>query len=286
MTRFSSAYCERPGRQSRFRDWVVGKRFDDSGDSLRVCMLARIAVLFVVLNLGACGWKNNSARVGEKAVPVASLPAEQRAAPVPAQLRYLLQPGDAIDVKFFYNPELNESVVIRPDGAISLQLVGEVTAGGRTPAAVGDELKQRYEPLLRRAEVVVIVRKYVSQRVYVSGEVLTPGPLPLEGRNLTALEAIMAVGGFRHTAARNSVIVLRNEGTGRPTFIKLDLQAHLEQRSLEDLELRAFDIVYVPQTDIAEVAQFFDQYVNKIVPLYKNLGFSFTYELGSVRVNP
>jgi polysaccharide biosynthesis/export protein len=257
---------------------------------MSICILSRVApcwhrirrtlVVLLAIPLAACGWKNNSQMIGRDAVPVATLPAGERVALVPAQVRYLLQPGDAIDVKFFYNPELNESVVVRPDGAISLQLLGDVTAAGLAPADLGEHLKQRYDPVLRRPEVVVIVRKYGAQRIYVSGEVVNPGPIPLEGRSLSALEAVMMVGGFRPSAERRSVIVLRNDGGPNPTFIKLDLQAHLEQRSHEDLPLRPFDIVYVPQTNIGEVAQFFDLYINRIVPLYRNLGFMFTYELG------
>jgi protein involved in polysaccharide export with SLBB domain len=239
------------------------------------------AALLLALAVSACGVRNNSIFVGQDAIPASSLPVEERMGTVPGRLEYLLQAGDSIDVKFFYNPELNESVVIRPDGAISLPLVGQVTAAGKTPDAFNGELKERYRPMLRRPEVVVIVRKYGAQRVYVSGEVLNPGPVSLEGTDLTALQAIMAVGGFRYSAARSSVVLLRNEGTGQPKFIKLDLQAHLEQRSVEDLKLRPYDIVFVPQTDIGEVAQFFDQYVNRIVPLYRNLGFFFTYGVRS-----
>ena len=75
------------------------------------------------------------------------------------------------------------------------------------------------------------------------------------------------------------MVVLRNSGSGQPVFIKLDLQGHLEQTVQADIVLRPYDIVYVPQTRIAEVAEFFDEYINKILPIYKNMGLSFNYAI-------
>jgi protein involved in polysaccharide export with SLBB domain len=244
-------------------------------------MASRCLLFLLCVAATGCGWKNNSKLVGRDATPVAALAPEQRFAAVPGQIVYALQPGDVVDVKFFYNPELNENSVLRPDGRISLQLVGEVQASDKTPGDLSKELAHAYAAYVRRPEVTVIVRKYGSSKVYVSGEVLNPGPLPLDAKPITALEAIMMSGGFRAGAARTSVVVLRNSGGPQPTFIKLDLQAHLEQRSNEDMVLRPFDIVFVPQIEIAEVAQFFDRYVNSIIPLYKNMGFFFTYSLNN-----
>jgi polysaccharide export outer membrane protein len=247
--------------------------------------LVALAALGVV-GASACGWRNNSASVGQHATPVTDLPAAQRYGPVSGELKYLLQPGDQLDIKFFYNPELNDNAIVRPDGGISLQLVGDQVAAGRTPAELGTQLKLSYEPYLKRTEVAVIVRKYGVQKVYVGGEVGSPGAIPIEGRPPTALEAIMAAGGFRPSAARDSVVVLRNESGTQPIFIKLDLQSHLEQAMLGDIALRPYDIVFVPQTSIGEVAQFFDLYFNKIFPIYKNLGFTFFYNIAGVKAVP
>lgn len=197
---------------------------------------------------------------------------------VPAQVSYQLQVGDVLDVKLFYNPELNENAVIRPDGKISLQLLGEVAVAGMAPQELEQVLVKKYGTVVRKPEVAVIVRKFASQKIYVGGEVLTPGALPVEGRGLTALEAIMQSGGFKHSAERSNVFVLRNTGSAQPTFIKLDLEAQLSEGGQEDIALKPFDIVYVPQTQIAKTAQFFDEYIGKIIPLYRNLGLSLVYD--------
>lgn len=198
---------------------------------------------------------------------------------VPARIEYQLQVGDAVDVKFFYEPVLNENAVVRPDGKISLQLVGEVAAAGLSPSDLEKALTEKYRKYLRRSEITVIVRKFAAQKIYVGGEVALPGAIALENKGLTALSAILQSGGFKHSADRSKVLVLRNDGGGQPRFVRLDLDSHLALAATGDVPLKPFDIVYVPPTQISQTAQYFDEYINKIVPLYRNLGFSFTYDL-------
>ena len=94
---------------------------------------------------------------------------------------YQIQIGDALDIKFFYHPELNESVMVRPDGRISLQLVHEVQASGLTPEQLRQNLRKKYEPQISQPEIAVIVRSFTAQKVYVDGEVAKPGLVPLTG---------------------------------------------------------------------------------------------------------
>jgi protein involved in polysaccharide export with SLBB domain len=256
--------------------------------------ITSLARLFTALGLGcfllcllsACA--SNSEKVGQYAVSVPQLKAEQAAAAVTvggdgqpvegAALTYLLQPGDQVDVKFFYNPELNEQLVIGPDNNVALQLIGELNVRGMSVRQLTNELTRRYAVTLRNPQATVILRKYALSRIFVSGEVNNPAAHVLDQSSLTAFQAILQSGGFRKGAERRQVIVLRNSGSSQPLFIKLDLQAHLEQTAESDILLRPYDIVFVPQRRIAEVADFFDEYINKILPIYRNLGFSFTYE--------
>ncbi len=214
---------------------------------------------------------------------------------------YYLQVGDKIDIKFFYNKELNESVVIRPDGKISLQLIGEVHAVGLVPGKLRKVLVKKYVGILRRPEVAVIVRSFSEQKVYIGGEVSKPGALIISG-NMTALQAILQAGGFDHDAERRNIVILRNSGTSTPQFITLNLRDHVglvavnassnscdgcnqdgifKMNPATDIFLEPFDIVYVPQTEIGKISDFFKQYFNNIVPIYRNLGLSFTYQLHS-----
>ena len=79
---------------------------------------------------------------------------------------YIIQPGDQLDIKFFYNPELNENVTVRPDGMISLQLVDEVNAAGMSPAQLDDVLTQKYSHELKKRQPVPV---RVDLKTAVSG---------------------------------------------------------------------------------------------------------------------
>ena len=205
---------------------------------------------------------------------------------------YRLHAGDSIEFKFFYAPELNEEVRIRPDGMISLQLIGEVRAAGLTPSELDTTVRQRYSGLLREPEVSVLVREYTNARVYVGGEVRRPGSLILE-QPTTVLQAILNSGDFTTGAERRNVIVLRNDGRSeQPQYISLNLRNHIAGLSQPcvgdsdecfqqngDIRLLDNDVVFVPEARISQVAEFFDQYVGKILPIYRNMGLSFSYEL-------
>lgn len=204
-------------------------------------------------------------------------PPETKLESSPSPDKVTLGPGDGLDIKFFYNPELNDSQAVRPDGKIALQLVGEVTAQGKTPAELRDELKTLYAPQLKNPEVTVIVKALVDRRVYVGGEVKKPGLVPLPGR-LTALEAIMEAGGFDpRTACPSSVVIIRHKDGKRYGGI-INYEEALKAKEGKPFYLEPNDIVYVPRTMIAKVNQWIDQYINKIVP---RTGFTWFYPLGA-----
>lgn len=234
-----------------------------------------MAVLAALLT----GCVSSSGYIGQHALPATRMLDDPVGEVVAGELAYQLQPGDVLDVKFFYNADLNETLIIAPDGRVALQLVGEMVAAGLSTQELKNLLTERYKKIVRQPELAVILRKYAASKVFVGGEVNSPGAQALDGGNLSAFQAIIQSGGFRRGAERHNVVVLRHSGTGKLTFIKLNMQAHLEQRGVEDIPLKPFDIVFVPQRRIAEVAEFFEEYLSKIVPLYRNIGFSFTYDL-------
>jgi protein involved in polysaccharide export with SLBB domain len=188
---------------------------------------------------------------------------------------YVLQVGDVIDIKFFYNPELNELVTIRPDGKISLQLIDEIVAAGLTASELDRILTEKYSNSLRDPEVTVIIREFIGLRVYVGGEVNSPGVVPISGR-LTALQAILQAGGYKDTAELRSIVVLRNQGTHDPLFmavnLKEDLTSNIKQN---DILLKPRDIVFVPKTEIAKMNQFVRQYIKELIPVTLNFGLMY-----------
>ncbi len=193
------------------------------------------------------------------------------------QPKVILGAGDVLDFRFFYNPELNDTQAVRPDGKIMLQLVAEVSVQGKTPSELQGELVKLYTPELKKPEVTVIVRSLYERRVYVGGEVKAPGLIPIAG-SLTALEAIMQAGGFNLTTARLSSVIIIRQKNGKWYGGKLDFGKVIKGREGPSFLLEPRDIVYVPRTNIVKVNQWIDQYINKMIP---RTGFQGTYPAGA-----
>ncbi len=193
---------------------------------------------------------------------------------------YRIKPGDELAVKFYYNPELNENVIVRSDGNISLQLIDEVAAAGLKPLELDQILTDKYSKELRQPTLTVILVGSYGSRIFIGGEVLQPGVIPLVG-NMTPLQAIFTQGGFKATANPSASIVIRKDKDNKPIPIPVDLQANLSGNSnTQDFYLRPDDIVYVPQSSIAKANQFVDQYLRQLLMLSGiDFGFSFSRDI-------
>ena len=165
--------------------------------------------------------------------------------------QYVIKSGDKLSVKFFFNPELNEQdLIVRPDGRISLQLVHEVEAANLTAPQLTALLAERYADQLKNPEIAVIVRSVRDQhKVYVDGEVKSPGTFPL-GDSLSVLQVVALAGGFKaDTAMKDEVIVMRRDQNGQQFVIKLDIDAALTGRDLtQNIPLLPNDFVFVPRS--------------------------------------
>jgi len=185
----------------------------------------------------------------------------------PSPAGYLLQPGDVLDFKFFYNPELNQQAAIRPDGKITLQLVNEIQAAGLTPDQLTKALQQLYDSHLAKPELSIVVRSFSSQKAFVDGEVGKPGVIDLMNR-MTVMQAIAEAGGLRDTARSHEVMLIRRSADGPAKVLHVDLSKALSMKELSgDLELRPFDVVYVPKSRISKVNNWIDQYLRKNIPI-------------------
>ncbi len=183
----------------------------------------------------------------------------------PVKPAFLLQPGDTLDVMFRYWPELNDTQVVRPDGKISLQLIPEVQAAGLTPDELSQSLHKLYENRIKGPDITVIVRGFAEQKVYVGGEVKSPGMIELKGR-MTALEAVMAAGGhLKESAELSNVVILRHKD-GKRYAATVNLNDQIEKKQSDLVLLEPRDIVFVPRTLIDQLNQYVDQYINKMIP--------------------
>jgi len=186
---------------------------------------------------------------------------------------YRIQPGDQLDIKLFYNPELNELLTVRSDGRITLQLVNDVIAAGLTPAELTAALTEAYAGELTNPKIAVIVRTSISDKVYVDGEVNRAGLVNLTGPT-TVLQSIAQAGGMKDTAKTDEVLVLRR-GEGRNVdVIRVNLKDALHGKEpVQDISLRPNDIVYVPKSAIASINSWIDMYIRKNVPLPIGIGY-------------
>src|SRR5687768_15844979 len=191
---------------------------------------------------------------------------------VEASTEFVILPGDTLSVKFFYNSELNEEVTVRSDGRISLQLIDEIMAAGKTPSQLTAILSEKYEKELRTPQVTVIVRSFSGHKIYVDGEVNKPGDFVV-ATPLTLLQAIAGAGGFKETAGNNQVIIIRRTLDPKPLIITADVEAAVAGRDLtQDIPIYPLDIVYVPRSQISNVNQWVDLYIKKNIPFYPSIG--------------
>lgn len=194
-----------------------------------------------------------------------SVSAESSARPGCGPADYCIQSGDQLDIKFFYHPELNEQLTVRPDGRISLQLTEDVLAEGLTPPQLKAELLRLYSTQLVQPEVTVILRATAS-RVFVDGEVVRPGPVSLAS-SLTLLEAVAQAGGLRESAKTKQVIIIRRGPAGKPSVINTNFSKARKAVAGQNVALQPFDIVYIPRSKISDVNLWVDQYLRKNLPV-------------------
>jgi polysaccharide export outer membrane protein len=159
---------------------------------------------------------------------------------------YVIGLDDLLVINVWKEPEISRSVPVRPDGKISLPLVGDLRANGRTVAQLQDDIKQQLLTYLSNPAVTVIVQEAKSQKFNVLGEVEHPGCYVLS-RSLTVLDAIAIAGGFRGFAKTGKIYVLRINADGSHTRIAFNYKDVIKGRNLsQNVDLQARDTVVVP----------------------------------------
>ncbi|MEO5801924.1 MAG: polysaccharide biosynthesis/export family protein [Verrucomicrobiota bacterium] len=162
-----------------------------------------------------------------------------------ASTRLTLREGDVVKLTFPSAPTLNTSQVIRRDGKMSLQMIGEVNAAGRTPKELETEILNLYAPQLLTKEVSLTVESSTFP-VFVTGAVLRPGKIVVD-RPLTALEAVMEAGGFDHTKANIKAVNVIRQENGQFKNYKVNLKLPLTGKASDPFNLKPSDIVFVPE---------------------------------------
>jgi protein involved in polysaccharide export with SLBB domain len=181
---------------------------------------------------------------------------------------YRLQKGDVISVVFYGNPEMDQEVIVKPDGKISLFLVGQVEAEGLTLTELESRVEAEYSTQMKEPEIRLTTERFLGYSVYVGGEVAEPGAYPLT-EGLTLLQAIFLAKGFNLSAKANRVIIYRRVAgqPGKHQKIVVDVSTMLKGKAgFQDPKLKPFDTIYVSRSNIVKLDLVVDQYINKIVP--------------------
>jgi polysaccharide export outer membrane protein len=188
---------------------------------------------------------------------------------------YLVQVGDVLEIRLLLNPELNEEVVVRPDGHISTTVVPDEVAAGRTVPDVTAALRRDYSKDLQNPRISVVVKSFAPTRIYVGGEVTNPGEFIDVGPNLTLSQAISRAGGVKEfTSDQSKIFVIRRGAGDAPQFLSVRYQDVMYGGDpTADVRLAPYDLVYVPRNGAEDVYRFFYSYFLRFVPV--SWGFSY-----------
>ncbi|RXH54591.1 polysaccharide biosynthesis/export family protein [Granulicella sibirica] len=163
-------------------------------------------------------------------------------APVPAG--YLIGPDDVLGITVWKEPSLSGNVPVRPDGMISISLIGDVPAAGLTPMALGADLADRLKKFINDPNVTITVATVNSKHIYLLGEVQHVGSIPLTP-GLTPLQAISASGGLTPFANTKHLYILRGE-QGKQEKIPFNYKKALKDGDQQGLTLSPGDTIVVP----------------------------------------
>jgi protein involved in polysaccharide export with SLBB domain len=228
--------------------------------------------LVTVVTLGGC------ASVTETLAPAPQI----GLGPPEAQPAYRLQPGDVIELHILSNPEMNEQAIVAPDDRVSFQFAPDIAAGGHSLREVTNILNQAYG-LTTTNDLQVVLRSQVGTRVYVTGEVPLPAEIVANGQ-ISALGAISRAGGFKITAQRSEVVLLRRDAENKPHLYALDLAAAMKGKDPgADVLLQPYDVLYVPRDRLGNISLVFEK-VRNALPIGASINYG--YYLNSAPAAP
>jgi polysaccharide export outer membrane protein len=164
--------------------------------------------------------------------------------PAMAQAEYRIGREDVVAVEVWKDPALSAKVPVRPDGKISLPMVGEVIAEGRTARELQAELTTRLQPLVNQPVVSVMISEINAARFFVLGEVAHPGAYPVRGV-VSVVQALALAGGPTEFAARGDIVVIRPSRAGRDDRYRVNYREVVSGKA-RAIQLVPGDTVYVP----------------------------------------
>lgn len=158
--------------------------------------------------------------------------------------RYVIGPDDSLSITVWKEPTLSGTIPVRPDGMISMALIGDLRAAGRTPMQLADDVTLKLKKYIQDPNVSVVVMADTSQRVFLIGEIGHVGAVPMTP-GMTPLQAIAAGGGLSPFANSKKIYILRNEG-GKQQKIPFNYKQALKGEDSQNVSLKPGDTIVVP----------------------------------------
>ena len=159
---------------------------------------------------------------------------------------YTIGNDDVLAISVWKEPDLTKSIPVRADGKISLPLVGEMQATGKTPLQLEHDISEKLKGYITAPEVNVIVQQVNSRKFNILGEVGKPGSYSLTA-STTLVDAIAMAGGFRDFAKKTGVYVLRNEPGGHQTKLNFNYKDFIKGKNTDqNIRLEPNDTIIVP----------------------------------------
>jgi polysaccharide export outer membrane protein len=188
--------------------------------------------------------QSEPSRAGQEAPPAPQI--DEKASLIVTQ-DYFIGPEDVLEITVWKNADLSKQLTVRPDGRISLPLIGDITAVGRTAAQLSGDISAKLKEYKENPSVSIVVKEVNSYAIFVLGEVGKPGKYPLKSKT-TLLQAITIASGFTPMAARNKMVVFRfaKDGGGRIKMKASYDDIVLRDGLSQDIELKPGDQIVVP----------------------------------------
>jgi len=161
------------------------------------------------------------------------------------ELEYKIGLGDVIEVQVWKEPDLTRTLSVRLDGRISLPLIGDVMAAGKSPKELTEELDKKFRQVIEEPAVAVILTQSNSQRYYIIGQIAHPGEFPIN-YPVTVLQAIARAGGFLEWAKTSKISIVRREGE-QEKFFAFNYDAFIKGDDLtQNIQIRQGDTIIIP----------------------------------------
>ena len=216
--------------------------------SLAVRLLKWTLLLAILTGLAAAqdAASSSQASSSKPATTASPSPDLPKSAPGVRPESYVIGAEDVIEVFVWKEPDMSKAVPVRPDGMISLPLIGEVKAAGYTPVQLQDVLADSMKKYVSEPQVTVVVEKVASLNFNIVGQVNHPGYFPLT-RRMTVLDAIALSGGFKDFAKTKKVYVLRTTANGTEERLPFNYKQVIKgENPQQNIELQPRDTIVVP----------------------------------------